>query len=114
MKPSLRVDEELVEIYHRHLKTIYRVCFLYMKNPYDTEDMVQNTFIRLMKNNPHFESHEHEKAWLIRTATNLCKDHFKSWWTKTLRTDKVPEYATNDAILIDETISESVGPSLKI
>lgn len=106
MKPSLRTDEELAQIYHRHIKVVYRVCYLYMKNPYDTEDMVQNTFIRLMKNNPFFESYEHEKAWLIRTATNLCKDHFKSWWSKTLHTDKMPELATNNSITIDETLAK--------
>lgn len=87
----LRTDEELSQIYNRHVKTVYRVCFMYMKNKYDTEDMVQNTFIRLMKDNTEFENEEHEKAWLIRTATNLCKDHFKHWWNKTVGLEKVGE-----------------------
>lgn len=107
MKSSLRANEELVEIYHRHINTVYRVCFLYMKNPHDTEDMVQNTFIRLMRNRPHFESSEHEKAWLIRTATNLCKDHFKSWWSRTVRMDKIPELASaNHSIQLDDTLAK--------
>ena len=37
----LRTDEELSQIYHRHVKTVYRVCFMYMKNNHDTEDMVR-------------------------------------------------------------------------
>jgi RNA polymerase sigma-70 factor (ECF subfamily) len=79
-----------------------------MKNPYDTEDMVQNTFIRLMKNNPHFDSVEHEKSWLIRTAINLCKDHFKSWWSsKTIHTDKLPEMAgIHYSFTQDETLAK--------
>src|SRR5690554_2801137 len=87
----LRSEEELTQLYYRHLNTVYRVCYLYMKNKQDTEDMVQKTFIRLMKDNTLFQSEEHEKAWLIRTATNLCKDHFKSWWSKTIDLDKVPD-----------------------
>ena len=69
----MRTSEELQQIYERHVNTVYRVCFMFMKNRPDTEDMVQNTFIRLMKDKTVFESEEHEKAWLIRTATNLCR-----------------------------------------
>ena len=63
MKSSLfRTNEELIEIYNRHVKTVYRVCFMYMKNHPDTEDMVQNTFLRLMKDKTVFQSEEHEKG----------------------------------------------------
>ena len=47
MASSLRTDEELVEIYNRHVDTFYRVCFSFMKNAADTEDMVQETFLKL-------------------------------------------------------------------
>lgn len=102
----LRTDEELSRIYHRHVKTVYRVCFMYMKNSHDTEDMVQNTFLRLMRDNTRFESEEHEKAWLIRTATNLCKDHFRHWWTKRLGMDAVADVVAEDALVIDETLNK--------
>jgi DNA-directed RNA polymerase specialized sigma24 family protein len=51
----LRTSEELQQIYDRHVDTVYRVCFMFMKNRHDTEDMVQNTFIRLMKDKTVFE-----------------------------------------------------------
>lgn len=38
MASSLRTDEEFVEIYNRHVDTVYRVCFSFMKNAADTED----------------------------------------------------------------------------
>jgi len=79
---------------------------MYMKNSHDTEDMVQNTFLRLMRDNTRFESEEHEKAWLIRTATNLCKDHFRHWWTKRLGMDAVADVAAEDALVIDETLNK--------
>jgi len=87
----LRTSEELMQIYDRHVDTVYRICFMFMKNGPDTEDMVQNTFIRLMKDKTIFQSEEHEKAWLIRTASNLCKDHFRHWWSKTVGISQVPE-----------------------
>ena len=78
-KSLLRTNNEISEIYGRHVKTIYRVCYTYLKNSTDTEDIVSDTFIKMIKVGPVFESEEHEKAWLIRTATNCCKDFLKHW-----------------------------------
>lgn len=44
--------------------------------------MVQETFLRLLTSDQFFENHRHEKAWLIVTASNLCKDTLKKWWRK--------------------------------
>jgi len=81
-KSLLRTDREIAELYERHKKTVYRVCFAYMKNTADTEDAVQDTFIQLIKAGTAFESEEHEKAWLIRTATNICKNVLRNWWRR--------------------------------
>lgn len=106
----LRTDKEIAEIYERHRLTIYRVCFAFMKNPADTEDAVQDTFIRLIRKGPSFENVGHEKAWLIRTAGNLCKNSLRHWWRKRedltlhqgqLANDSNPE--------IDETLSAVLG-----
>lgn len=101
----LRTDEELSRIYYRHVKTVYRVCFMHMKNRYDTEDMVQNTFLRLMKDKTEFLSEDHEKAWLIRTATNLCRDHYRHWWNKTVAIDEA-EAAEEQPFVIDEVLEK--------
>lgn len=79
MASSLRADEEITEIYYRHVDTVYRICFSYMKNVADTEDMVQETFLKLMTHNRQFQSDSHEKAWLIVTAANTCKDELRRW-----------------------------------
>ena len=81
-KSLLRTDREVAGIYERHRDTVYRVCFAYMKNPADTEDAVQEAFFRLIQAGPPFESEAHEKAWLIRTASNLCKNALRHWWRR--------------------------------
>ena len=70
-------DKQIGKIYDRHKMTVYRVCYTYLKNAMDTEDAVQETFFRLIRKQPKFETSEHEKAWLIRTAINICKDELK-------------------------------------
>ena len=101
-KSLLRTDKEIAEIYERHRLTVYRVCFTYMKNPMDTEDAVKETFYRLISNNPRLESVEHEKAWLIRTATNICKDELKHWWRKHENIDDHLELQTEETIKVDD------------
>ena len=82
--PALqRTGKEITEIYNCQVDTVYRICFSFMKNRHDTEDMVQETFLRLISSGVGFVSEEHEKAWLIVTASNLCKDTLKKWWRKT-------------------------------
>ena len=82
--PALqRTGKEITEIYNRQVDTVYRICFSFMKNTQDTEDMVQETFLRLIKSGVGFVSEEHEKAWLIVTASNLCRDSLKKWWRRT-------------------------------
>ena len=70
-KSLLRTDKEIAEIYKRHSKTVYRVCFAYMKNPADTEDAVQDTFFQLIKSGPAFESEEHGMAY------QNCHEHLQ-------------------------------------
>ena len=78
---------EFVATYNRQVDTVYRVCYSFMKNKADTEDMVQETFLRLLSTGKEFENERHEKAWLIVTASNLCKDALKKWWRKSENID---------------------------
>ena len=77
-----RTDQELTALYHRHVDTVWRICYSFMKNRADTEDMVQEAFLRAYFWDKHFRSEEHEKAWLIVTASNLCKDALKRAWRR--------------------------------
>ena len=107
MQSSLfRTDEELVRIYNRHVNTVYRICFMFMKNRHNAEDMVQNTFVRLMKDKTVFQNEEHEKAWLIRTATNLCKDYFRHLWSKTVSINEAAEISVENPLNTDSVLEK--------
>ena len=69
-------------IYDLYFDTVYRVCFLYMKNSADAQDMAQETFLQMLRKPFNYESDEKTKAWLIVCASNLCKNHLKKWWRK--------------------------------
>lgn len=72
-----RTDEELTEIYYRNKESVYRICFAFLRNEADALDALQETFLRLVRSSPAFSSPEHEKAWLIRVACNVCKNELR-------------------------------------
>lgn len=103
--PTLqRTGKEISEIYNRQVNTVYRVCFSFMKNTHDTEDMVQETFLRLITSGVCFVSEEHERAWLIVTASNLCRDTLKKWWRKTENIDDPSLDLKSPPFEIDEVL----------
>ncbi|MCM1327801.1 MAG: sigma-70 family RNA polymerase sigma factor [Ruminococcus sp.] len=94
--------ERLDEIYRREVDTVYRVCWLYMKNTADAEDAVSETFVKLMRSGTEFESFEHEKAWLIAAARNVCRDVLKS---PKYKNEPLDENMLTGEILTDETLA---------
>ena len=86
-------ERQITGIYNRHVDAVYRLCYSYMKNAADAEDMVQETFLRLIRSGKSFENDRHERAWLIVTASNLCKDQLKHWWRKTVELEEQEEAA---------------------
>jgi RNA polymerase sigma-70 factor (ECF subfamily) len=72
--------EEMAGLYRRRFRMVYQICMVLMKNVPDAEDAAQNVFRRVMERGEPFRDPEHEKAWLIVTARNECKNQLKHWW----------------------------------
>ena len=88
-----RSRQQFLTIYNRQVDTVYRVCYSFMKNTADTEDMVQETFLKLLSTNTGFENEQHEKGWLIVTASNLCRDSLKKKWRGHENIEDYPDLA---------------------
>ena len=71
---SARPADELETVVRTHGNTLYRLCFVMLGSESDTEDAVQEAFIRYLQKAPQFNDPDHEKAWLITVATNQCRD----------------------------------------
>jgi len=87
-----RTNSEFAEVYERNIDMVYRLCFILLKNTTDADDAVQSIFLKLFKHNKAFHDREHEKAGLIVTTKNTCKDVLKSWWrSRRVDIDILPE-----------------------
>lgn len=96
--------QNIEEIYRRQFDMVYRISFSYLKNSSDTEDASADVFAKLMKKSVTFRNAEHEKAWLIRTTINTCKDYLKHWWHSRVNIDDCENLQSNDLFPIDETL----------
>ena len=75
-KRERQLDVE--ETINKYSDLLYKTSFLMLKNQQDSEDVVQETFIAYIKNNPELNDEEHKKAWLLKVAQNKCKNLLKS------------------------------------
>lgn len=66
--------------YDTYKDIVFRIAFTYLKNQAESEDVMQEVFLKLYTAAPDFEGEEHEKRWLIRVTVNLCKNQLKSFW----------------------------------
>ena len=66
--------DDIEIIIRKYGDMLYRLSLIMLKNESDAEDVVQETIIKYYQKSPVFVDSEHEKAWLIKVATNKCRD----------------------------------------
>lgn len=73
---------------------ILRLSYTYLKSTHDAEDICQTVFLKYLTAGQTFSDRAHERAWIIRTAVNACKDVLKSGWrTRTCDMEACAEVA---------------------
>ena len=68
--------ETVVEKYKQNL---FAAAFSVCRSREDSEDAVQDAFIRYHTSDKEFDTEEHIKAWLIRVTVNRAKDIVSSY-----------------------------------
>ena len=81
--------EEVASLYRRQAGMVYQICLMLLKNAPDAEDTVQTVFRKAMERGEPFDSPDHERAWLIVTARNECKNQLKHWWRTRRESEEV-------------------------
>lgn len=74
------------EAYEKFADNVFAAAFSVCRSRADSDDVVQETFIKYHFGDTDYDSAEHIKAWLIRTAVNKAKDITKSFRWKNVVT----------------------------
>lgn len=91
----MRAEPDIIHTINAHGDTLWRVCVLTSNQQADAQDAFQETLLRYAMSTTAFNDEEHRKAWLIKVATNVCKDMLKAAHQKTISLDGACETNTS-------------------
>ena len=90
-------EYDIEQVIDKYSTMLFRLAMARMQNKEDAEDVVQDTFLRLLQQvqkGKTFEEEEHLKAWLLTVAANRGKSILTMVWNKrTEGMDSVQEMA---------------------
>lgn len=96
-------------VFRKYADTVYRLAFVRTGSKNDSDDILQEVFLRYMKVWGKMESEEHIKATLIRITVNCSNSLLSSAWFK--KTDPLDE---NISVTDDNTAENALCEVLKL
>lgn len=82
MQTKLRSDAFLQQAMDICGDAVYRLALCRLNSRADAEDVYQEVFLRLLRDDTDFRDTEHLKAWLLRVTLSRCTDLRRSAWFK--------------------------------
>jgi RNA polymerase sigma-70 factor (ECF subfamily) len=97
--PSIAVDPqaETLRLFREHGTALYRFCRGMLHHAGDAEDVVQETFLKLLDHLQHGRDIRNLKSWLFTVAANACRDRIR-WRPRWLPWNAERDDRTVDAI----------------
>ena len=92
------------ELYRRHYRRVYSLCFRLSHSASDAEDLTQNVFIQLFRKLKTFRGASSFTTWLHRLTVNEVLMHFRKNVVKKERT-------TDDGITPTQIVSGTQNPN---
>lgn len=74
-------ERDFTEIVNQYSKLIFTVCHRFVKDYQEAENLTQDTFITAYRVIDNFVG-DNYKPWLVKIATNKCKDYLKSAYVR--------------------------------
>ena len=83
-------EEAFGRLVERHRRELQVHCYRMLGSLLESEDMVQETYLRAWRNRESFEGRSTFRAWLYRIATNACLDAMRKRPRRVLPYDVAP------------------------
>ncbi len=96
--------EAFEEIYQRHHKRVYSICFRMLQNTSDAEDLTQQVFIQLFRKLHTFRGESSFTTWLHRMTVNQVLMHFRR---RAVKTEKTTEDGSTPIRIVSGTENPS-------
>ena len=77
-------NDTLEGLVRRHAPAVYRLAYARTGSRADAEDIMQETFLRLVRRRPELRDEDHCRAWLLHTAANCANSLHRRPWRREL------------------------------
>ncbi len=115
------LTQYIEEIVKKHEVALCRYCYGILRDKEQAKDIVQDSFMKLVKELTKGQPIENEKAWLYRVCHNLALDYLRKIKRNNDRIDDVQEMVSNsntisrpDSAMLNKESNADVWNSLKI
>lgn len=75
--PDNAEERRFLELFEPVREEIYRIAYIYLKNPDDSKDVLQETAYKCFKSFKRLRQPEFFRTWAVRTAINCSLDMLK-------------------------------------
>jgi len=108
-------DEDAFKIvYDETKKGVYAIIISIVKNNADAEDLMQDTYIRMLKSLHTYQKGRNFAAWVMQIAKNIALDHYRKHHRETIHDPQEEIYLfdtnQNPASPPDQTLMEMIQP----
>lgn len=78
--------------FEAYSRMVYSVAFTMMKNSTDSNDVMQEVFLKFYQNMDKLTDEAHIRPWLITVTMNTCRNYLRSgWFTRTIHREETEE-----------------------
>ncbi len=71
-------EDDFIQAVKRNNQRLFLIALSFTKSSYDSEDILQNVFVKLWKYTKSFSNSEHIDKWLTVVCVNESKNYIKS------------------------------------
>lgn len=89
--------DKFIHVVKRNNQRLYMLALSFTKNHFDSEDIIQNVFLKLWKYGGEFENDDHIDKWLTRVCINESKNYIKLSFRKNITPDDANDFYTFDS-----------------
>ena len=107
LKVGAKDDRPFKELFHRHQTTVWRVCYSFVRNADDAEDLMQDVFFKVYRSLHQFEGRSSLKTWLYRIAMNVSQNEIR-------RRSRRPQESGTPVEVLSESLSIGETPEAQV
>lgn len=74
---GMKDERPFRELLRRHQTTVWRICYGFVRNPEDAEDLTQDVFFKAYRSLSRFEGRASFKTWISRIAINTSQNEIR-------------------------------------